>query len=78
MKRVLFKAMVCFLIAFILITTPNVISFANYLVDEIVNVGVVIQISSEKETVKSGEIHKVSVKNSYANPNDKDYATCRI
>ena len=56
----------------------NLVSLAEYLENEIFNVGVVIKLSSEKEQVETGELHKVKVKNSYANPNDIDYANCKI
>ena len=37
-----------------------------------------IQMFSEKEIVKTGEIHKVTIKSSYSNPNDKGSEKVRI
>ena len=78
MKKYFNKMLIVITIIFLLITSINISAIAEYIKDEVVNFGVVLKITSEKDSVKSGEKHKVRIKNSYANPNDEDYATCKI
>lgn len=77
--KMLAKKLLVILSTFLLfVTSSNVLAISQFLSDEFVNLGVVLELTSQKETVLSGQYHKISVKNSYANPNDEDYATCKI
>ena len=62
----------------IFLTQSSTVTIAEYISNEVVNYGVVIKIESKQETVKTGEVQNVTVRSSYANPNDEKYEKVRI
>ena len=65
MKGCLKKTFVTIMLIILLLTTTNVMSIASEIGDEIVNYEVLIRLKSEKEIVKAGEEHKITIKNKY-------------
>lgn len=59
-------------------SSKYIVSFADYLKDEVLNQGVVIRVSSKEKTVKTGEVHKITIKSSNSSPNSDDIANVKI
>ena len=78
MKGCLKKTFVTIILIILLLTTTNVMSIASEIGDEIVNYEVLIRLKSEKEIVKAGEEHKITIKNSYSTPNAKENAHIKV
>ena len=78
MKGCLKKTFVTIMLIILLLTTTNVMSIASEIGDEIVNYEVLIRLKSEKEIVKAGEEHKITIKNSYSTPNAKENAHIKV
>ena len=78
MKGCLKKTFVTIMLISLLLTTTNVMSIASEIGDEIVNYEVLIRLKSEKEIVKAGEEHKITIKNSYSTPNAKENAHIKV
>ena len=59
-------------------SSKYIVSFADYLKDEVLNQGVVVRLSSKEKTVKTGEVHKITIKSSNSSPNSDDTANVKI
>lgn len=78
MKKGIKRIVSIIMLLILFLTQTSVITIAEYVGDEIVNLGVVIKIVAEKEIEKTGEIHNVTIKSSYSNPNDEKYEKVRL
>ena len=78
MKGCLKKTFVTIMLIILLLTTTNVMSIASEIGDEIVNYEVLIRLNSEKEIVKAGEEHKITIINSYSTPNAKGNSHIKV
>lgn len=78
MKRITKKCIAILMLLIIFLTQSSTVTIAEYISNEVVNYGVVIKIESQQETVKTGEVQNVTVRSSYANPNDEKYEKVRI
>lgn len=59
-------------------SSKYIVSFADYLKDEVLNQGVVVRLSSKEKTVKTGDVHKITIKSSNSSPNSDDIANVKI
>lgn len=78
MKNIIKKCVATLILIIIFLTQTSIITVAEFINDQIVNYGVIIKLTSEQERVKTGETQKVTIRSSYANPNDEDYKKVRI